>query len=530
MPSLGQIDMPSSSYNPVRVSIDPNDPDYLKKMGMVGALEGAHEMANAQPSTPDYTGGTLTPPEQPTTKDYTKETLASKPGPMGPIAASDQAPQVQYPTEGKPLSALDQINALQPATTRLMHQAEGIKSKPLRVLGEIGAGALTGLEGAASGIFPSIAMQIPGSSANIEARKEGLFERGMAEQKQQIEEEKEREEADYRRVMGAAATQRATTGEENAQTKATDVGQKLTNKLKGQGYQPVMDAQGNVVDVQRMPGYQAKEHLIKGVNPATKQTEYYDSANKEWTGITAPEGAPTWTAVVDPTNPNKSIFVDRRTGKPTGWNAPPSWSQAMAQTRITTMMNPETGVASVYQYNPQTQKYDEYAGVSPTGGLGSASVTAGRALKGAQDTMQLVNDLSPELGPVMGRWNDFLAGKVGATPEGPDGKPDPRYEALRTNLQFINAAAAKFHLNSVRAVEEFNKLADAGKMTPELLNQYILTVGRWAEDVQDQAKGININREIEPGSVRTYGGKTYMFKGGNYKNKADWDEIKEGIK
>ena len=45
--------LPSSGYNALRVAIDPNDPDYLKKMGMANAIEGHHELVQDKMNPPE---------------------------------------------------------------------------------------------------------------------------------------------------------------------------------------------------------------------------------------------------------------------------------------------------------------------------------------------------------------------------------------------------------------------------------------------------------------------------------------------
>lgn len=118
---------------------------------------------------------------------------------------------------------------------------------------------------------------------------------------------------------------------------------------------------------------------------------------------------------------------------------------------------------------------------APTGSTRSQAQTADRVRTEIPRIRAEINDLSSQLGPTMGRWNELVTGKIGAG--------DPRYEQLRTDLQFLNAAAAKFHLNSVEAVKEFNQLASAGRMTPKVLDAYLNAVSKWADTAQAQERG-----------------------------------------
>lgn len=90
------------------------------------------------------------------------------------------------------------------------------------------------------------------------------------------------------------------------------------------------------------------------------------------------------------------------------------------------------------------------------------------------------------LGPLSGRWNEFIAGKVGGDPDDPN---YGRYQALRTDMLLLSSGAAKMHLNSVRAVDEFNRLAATGKMTPDVLDNFVRTVETWATTYAKQGRG-----------------------------------------
>jgi hypothetical protein len=146
---------------------------------------------------------------------------------------------------------------------------------------------------------------------------------------------------------------------------------------------------------------------------------------------------------------------------------------------------------------------------APTGSTRTQAQTADRVLTEIPNIRKGISAISNELGPEMGRWNEFMTGSYGAG--------DPRFENLRANMQFLNSAAAKFHLNSVEAVKEFNQLASAGKMTPGVLNAYIDAVSNWANTARNQELGAG---EKQPKSgtpdteTRTYQGHTYK-KGPN---------------
>lgn len=80
--------------------------------------------------------------------------------------------------------------------------------------------------------------------------------------------------------------------------------------------------------------------------------------------------------------------------------------------------------------------------------------------------MQLVNKLDGEgkLGPLAGRWNDFMAGKFGAG--------DKEYAALRAKMGLSTTLLMQAHVGSrgsAQMLEHFEDLANAGKMDGDTL-------------------------------------------------------------
>jgi hypothetical protein len=183
-----------------------------------------------------------------------------------------------------------------------------------------------------------------------------------------------------------------------------------------------------------------------------------------------------------------------------GAELPANAAQVLSTMPVDQPLSPETG-----------QPIGTAQPGAPTSGTRSQAQTADRVLTEMPRIQKDVASLGNELGPVMGRWNEFETGKVGAG--------DPRFEKLRTDMQFIAAAAAKFHLNSVRAVQEFNQLASAGKMTPEVLSGYLDTVNEWAKTAQAQEQGFG---EQGP-KKQEQGGKPALPAGATV---IPWDQVK----
>jgi hypothetical protein len=162
MAIMGEI--PSGGYNPARTAVNPNDPDYLKKLALVGAVEGQHEL-NAPAMPVPAQAGTLP--------------MSAKEGQTPPVMA-----QPEVPTE------YSEAMAQKPGVYSLMDKAKGIQNKPLRILGEIGTGLLGGAEAVGEGLFPTIAAKIPGSIENVAGKQAQAFERTKAEEAEQLEQQK----------------------------------------------------------------------------------------------------------------------------------------------------------------------------------------------------------------------------------------------------------------------------------------------------------------------------------------------------
>jgi hypothetical protein len=242
---LGRIGghLPTTGYNPARVVVNPNDPDYLKKLALIGMIEGQHELsapnlnqpeasastptkAHSGPSTDAATGptpehplgriaspqATLIPDSDLLGSNYLAPVPRSKPAatenapvlgagagveknPLGRIAGVPPSIAVEKPQaeqSNDPFAEYKALEAKQAPVLGLMQKARGIHNRPLKLLGEIGAGLATGGEALGESMFPSVAVKIPGSMLNLEARRAGAFERGLAEQK--LQEEQERDE------------------------------------------------------------------------------------------------------------------------------------------------------------------------------------------------------------------------------------------------------------------------------------------------------------------------------------------------
>lgn len=123
---------------------------------------------------------------------------------------------------------------------------------------------------------------------------------------------------------------------------------------------------------------------------------------------------------------------------------------------------------------------------APTEPTRTAGQFADKALLAIPRVRDEVGSLSKNLGPISGREAHFLVGDIGSS-----GNPefDKQYSKLRTDITFLTSNAARFHLNSVRAVEEFLKLADTGKASAQNLEGFIDAMEGWAKDAKKVGEG-----------------------------------------
>lgn len=153
-------------------------------------------------------------------------------------------------------------------------------------------------------------------------------------------------------------------------------------------------------------------------------------------------------------------------------------------------MGLESNVSGVPAAQPRDESGNPIGGAqpgAPTGATRAQGQTASRVLAELPDIRKEIQANAQYLGPGEGRVNvGFLLGKIGSTG---DPAKDAALSKLRTDLKFTMGAAAKFHLNSVRAFQEFEQLADAGKDSVSALNGALDSVEKWAGTASRQGQG-----------------------------------------
>lgn len=411
MNALGQI--PSSGYNPVRVSLDPNDPDYLKKMGLIGAVEGHHEL-----NQPD-TGGNVA-------------------GPTGTMQ--------DIPTMGQ-------------------------QPKQRGVLGKIGHGLEVAGNIAGDIFAPGTMSLIPGTQLYKERQQTKQFGQEM---------ERERQAADTTKAgaeetaAGAAQQRAATEAEKQAWAENNPAGPKLKEVTQ--------DAQGNAIGVfedgtTKPLGFQGQPP--KEINDAyhywlashpngtydefLKDTQQY-KGNARLSGL----GAYALGRVIDAAarfDPRLEALIP-----------------ALAAELGVNAQGLDLSGAPPGQPRSDT---GEPIGLAQPGAPTGATRTRGQFAESAVTDQvtglkQEINNLRDQLGPVAGRWNEFIAGQVGAD--------NPQFTGLRTGLTNLATAWMRLHANSETARQDFEQILARAK-SPDNLIAALDAIDKQARDYVRIGKG-----------------------------------------
>jgi chemotaxis regulatin CheY-phosphate phosphatase CheZ len=97
----------------------------------------------------------------------------------------------------------------------------------------------------------------------------------------------------------------------------------------------------------------------------------------------------------------------------------------------------------------------------------------------------LVDEQESELGPAASRWNEFMAGKVGA--------PNPDFAKLRTDVSLLQTLLMRMHTGARGGqyiMQHFGDLINAGKQSPENMLATLDEIDQYANDVAKTPMGM----------------------------------------
>jgi hypothetical protein len=148
---------------------------------------------------------------------------------------------------------------------------------------------------------------------------------------------------------------------------------------------------------------------------------------------------------------------------------------------------------------------------TPTMTQRTAAGRAGTVVEMAPEVMGRIDSMKDKLGPVFGRWNEFMQGKVGLD--------NPDFAALRADLLMMSSAVALAHAQGrlpENLRQEFDHAINSPKQTPENLKAIITTIVPWLKKMQEQ---VHPNQ----GSAQQQGGGPPKIA-----TKADFDKLPSG--
>ena len=117
---------------------------------------------------------------------------------------------------------------------------------------------------------------------------------------------------------------------------------------------------------------------------------------------------------------------------------------------------------------------------TPTQTMRNAASQAEVAIKEIPRIMTEIDTLSPKLGPITGRWNEFWQGKLGME--------DPDFAGLHADLSLLASAVSLAHARGrlpIALWNEFQNMINAPKQTPDNLKSTLTKVNQWMVDNRD---------------------------------------------
>ena len=159
---------------------------------------------------------------------------------------------------------------------------------------------------------------------------------------------------------------------------------------------------------------------------------------------------------------------------------------------------------------------------TPTTNQRTAAGRAENVLAMVPEVTARIDAMHGQIGPEMGRWNDFMQGKVGTN--------NPEFAALRSDLLMMSSAVALAHAQGrlpENLREEFDRAINAPKQTPENLKATINAMVPWLQQVQTQggrsgAQPTQVIPQGAPAAGTVENG--FRFKGGNPADQKNWEK------
>jgi hypothetical protein len=157
---------------------------------------------------------------------------------------------------------------------------------------------------------------------------------------------------------------------------------------------------------------------------------------------------------------------------------------------------------------------------TPTTTQRTAAGRAETVVAMAPQVISEINAMGPDLGPVGGRWNDFMQGKLGSD--------NPKFAGLRADLLMMSSAVALAHAQGrlpENLREEFDRSINAPQQTAANLTATIQHMIPWLQQMQKQGQP---NAQVNAGAGAPKVGEVeggYRFKGGDPAQQSSWEKV-----
>lgn len=406
------------------------------------------------------------------------------------------------------------------------YDASGTMTDPGNHPGKLGklAHVFSTLGNIAGDIFaPTVMANIPGTQMNRDLQEHGLAKRLNTEvdaqaQNQHLGAETAGLEESTKEAPGKTASEEGLQGAQTAnlesETAARNAGPDLATAYAHRVNQVLKDGGDPASDPTVM-------HLQDAITAIQKQTLPKGSEHVDLVG---PDGKPMAASY----NPSTGKYIDA-SGKEV---ANPRPYEKPNQAGMVTMVvpdpnNPGGGVierlGAGAKVAPGAQTV---AGVNsmntPTTNQRTAAGRAETVIAMAPEVLSRIDAVGSQMGPISGRWNDFMQGKVGA--------PNEQFAALRSDLLMMSSAVALAHAQGrlpENLRQEFDHAINAPNQTPENLKATINTMIPWLQQVQSQGERPGAQpaaRTAAPAGAPAVGTveNGFRFNGGDPSKKDNW--------
>ena len=354
-----------------------------------------------------------------------------------------------------------------------------------KILGGLGQGIATAGDIGLSAVAPAIAMNIPGTAYHHAQELRGVnkqigAEEGEAGKEAQTAETQARvplTQAQTEHVQtetaGLPAQEQATLEHTQAETQALNrpdlahaYGTAVDKAIK-EGRDPSTDPvvqhlADAITSIQKQPTAKGEEHVnLVGPNGKPIAANYHPDTGK-YTDSGGKEIANPQPYEKSPQTPGITMIVPNGEGGGT-------------VQRLTAGQTVAPGAQTAQGVNTMN---------TPTTTMRTAAGRAATVVSMAPEVLAEIDRLAPQLGPISGRWNDFMQGKVGMD--------NPDFAGLRTDLMMMSSAVALAHAQGrlpENLRQEFDHMINAPQQTPENLKSVINHVLPWLQKMQEGGQG-----------------------------------------